>query len=58
MFLRKKSLTNEIQQKVSSYEKNCKWKTGLIDQANGSKVEYLSANPKADFDLYVEYYVM
>ena len=38
-----------IQQKVDSYEKSCKWKTGLIDQANGSKVVYLSADPNADF---------
>ena len=29
-----------IQQKVASHEKNCKWKTGLIGQANGSKVVY------------------
>ena len=27
-----------IQQKVASYEKIRKWKTGLIGQANGSKV--------------------
>ena len=33
-----------IQQKVSLYEKICKWKTGLIDHANGSKVVYLSAD--------------
>ena len=51
-----------IQQKVASYEKICKWKTGLIGQANGSKVMYLSADfnagpLKADFHLYVEYYV-
>ena len=31
-----------IPQKVAPY-KNCKWKTGLICQANGSKVVYLSA---------------
>ena len=34
-----------IQQKVASYKKNCKWKTSLISQANGSKVVYLSADP-------------
>ena len=33
-----------IQQKAS-YKNICKWKTGLIDQANGSKVVYLSADP-------------
>ena len=36
-----------IQQKVASYEKIRKWKTGLIGQANGSKVVYLSADPNA-----------
>ena len=36
-----------IQQKVASYEKNRKWKTGLIAQANGSKIVYLSADPNA-----------
>ena len=36
-----------IQQKVVSYEKINKWKTGLIGQANGSKVVYLSADPNA-----------
>ena len=36
-----------IQQKVASYEKIRKWKTGLIGEANGSKVVYLSAEPKA-----------
>ena len=36
-----------IQQKVASYEQICKWKTGLIGQANGSKVVYLSADPNA-----------
>ena len=51
-----------IQQKVASYENIRKWKTGLIGQANGSKVVYLSADLnvgplKADFHLYVEYYV-
>ena len=34
-----------IQQKVASYEKVRKWKTGLIGQANRSKVVYLSADP-------------
>ena len=33
-----------IQQKVASYEKVCKWKTG---QPNRSKVMYLSADPNA-----------
>ena len=37
-----------IQKKVASYEKMCKWKTGLIGQANGSKVVYLSADLNAD----------
>ena len=32
-----------IQQKVASYQQIPKWKTGLIGQANGSKVVYLSA---------------
>ena len=36
-----------IQQKVTLYEKIRKWKTGLIDQANGSKVVYLSADHNA-----------
>ena len=36
-----------IQQKVASYENIRKWKTGLIGQANGSKVVYLSADPNA-----------
>ena len=36
-----------IQQKVASYEK-IRWKTGLIGQANGSKVVYLSADPNSD----------
>ena len=40
-----------IKQKVASYEKIHKSKTGLIGQANASKVVYLSAaGPfKADF---------
>ena len=51
-----------IQQKVASYEKIRKCKTGLIGQANGSKVVYLSADTnrallKTDIHLYVEYYV-
>ena len=33
-----------IQQKVASYEKIRKWKTGLNGQANGNKVVYLSAD--------------
>ena len=36
-----------IQQKITLYEKIRKWKTGLIDQANESKVVYLSADPDA-----------
>ena len=36
-----------IQEKIASYEKIRKWKTGLIDQANESKVVYLSADPDA-----------
>ena len=53
-----------IQQRVTPYEKTCKWKTGLIDQAKESKVVYLSADCnvspllEADFHLYVEYYIM
>ena len=31
--------------KVASNEKILKWKTGLISQADGSKVVYLSADP-------------
>ena len=34
-----------IQQKVASYEKIRNWKTGLIGQANGSKVVCSSADP-------------
>ena len=37
----------KIQQKVASYGKIRKWKTGLIGQANGSKVVYLSADLNA-----------
>ena len=36
-----------IWQKVASFEKISKWKTGLIGQANRSKVVYLSAEPNA-----------
>ena len=36
-----------IQQKVTPYEKIRKWKTGLIGQADGSKVVHLSADPNA-----------
>ena len=36
-----------IQEKVTSYEKIRKWKTGLIGQADGNKVAYLSAEPNA-----------
>ena len=39
-----------IQEKVASYEKIRKWKTGLIGQA-------MRALLKADFHLYVEDYV-
>ena len=38
----------KIQQKVVLYEKICKWKTGLIGQADRIKVAYLSADPNAD----------
>ena len=34
-----------IQQKVAPYEKIRNWKTGLIGQANGSKVVCSSADP-------------
>ena len=55
-------LTRRIQQKVASFKKICKWKTGLIGQANRSKVAHLSADPnmgpfKDWFHLYFEYYV-
>ena len=33
-----------ILQKVAPYENIRKWETGLIGQANGSKVVYLSAD--------------
>ena len=55
-----------IQQKLASYEKIRKWKTGLISQVDGSKVVYLivylssvvyQALLKANFHLYVKYYV-
>ena len=36
-----------IQEKVASYEKIRKWKSGLIGQANGNKVAYLSVEPNA-----------
>ena len=36
-----------IQQKVTSYKKNHKWKTGLFGQANRTKVACLSADPNA-----------
>ena len=36
-----------IQQKVLSSEKIRKWKTGLIGQANETKVVHLSADPNA-----------
>ena len=36
-----------IQQKVTLYEKICKWKTGSICHAKGSKVLYLSGDPNA-----------
>ena len=52
-----------IQQKVALYEKICKWKTGLMDQAIGSKVVYLSADPnegpcKDWFPLVLEHYIL
>ena len=34
-----------IQQKFALCKKICKWKTGFIGQANGSKVVHLSADP-------------
>ena len=34
-----------IHQKVASYEKSCKWKTGFIGKDNRSKVVCLSADP-------------
>ena len=37
----------KIQQKVALYKKVSKLKTGLIRQANGSQVVYLSAGPNA-----------
>ena len=37
-----------IPQKVTSYEKIRKWKTGSIGQVNRNKVVYLSADPNAD----------
>ena len=46
-YLKKSGKPMRIQQKVASYEKIRNWKTGLIGQANGSKVVYLSADPKA-----------
>ena len=55
--LPEESLPMRIQQKVASYEKNCKWKTSLIGHANGSKVVYSSADPAGPFNLYGEYYV-
>ena len=36
----------KIQQKVASDKKIRNLKTGLISQSNGSKVVYLSADPK------------
>ena len=36
-----------IQQKVASYKKICQLNSGLIGQANGSKVVHLSADPNA-----------
>ena len=52
----------EFSKKVTSCEKIRKWKTSLIDQANGSEAVYLSADPNADLlkvdcHLFVEYYV-
>ena len=51
-----------ILQKVTSSKKIHKWKTGLIDQANESKLVYLSADSnvallKVNCHLYVEYYL-
>ena len=36
-----------IQQKVASYKKHFKWKTGLIGQASRSKLVFLLADPDA-----------
>ena len=36
-----------LQQKVASYKKIHKWKTGLIGQGNRSKVVYLLADSNA-----------
>ena len=53
-----------IQQNVTLNEKILKLKTHLISQANGSKVvciyllTLMPAFLKADFHLYVEYYIM
>ena len=51
-----------IQQKVALSKRIYKRKTGLISQANGSKVVYLLAETnvallKANFHLYVEHHV-
>ena len=51
-----------IQQKVASNEKIHMWKTGLIGQANGSKVMYLTVDPnaallKVNLYLYIECYI-
>ena len=37
----------KMQPKFALYRKSCKCTTDLIDQANGSKVVYLSADPHA-----------
>ena len=46
-FFMSKKVANqwELSKKVASNEKILKWKTGLISQANGSKVVYLLADP-------------
>ena len=47
ILLPKSCYSMRIQQKFTLYEKICKWKTGLINQANKSKVVYLSADANA-----------
>ena len=37
----------KMQPKFALYRKSCKCTTDLIDQANGSKVVHLSADPHA-----------
>ena len=62
--LKKDANQNDNLAKRSFIQKICKWKTSLIDQANGNKIVYLSADPNASLfkslfnvHLYVEYYI-